>query len=204
MLDSMKEYILLQRTGINPEDVESGFKRSLERDFNMFKMYLPESLSSVLDIGCGLGGIDLLIYEYYNPRCEVNLHLFDKTEKKDIFYGFNQEYCFYNDLGVAKDFLILNGVNPKNIVTYEVGEASPFIKNNKYDLIISLVSWGFHYPISKYILEVAYHIQDDGLLILDIRKGVSGEAELQNYFEDIQIIESHRKYNTYKCTKKIM
>jgi SAM-dependent methyltransferase len=198
LLDSMKQYILLQRTEINPENVAAGFEKSLKRDFNSVKPYLPEKCDHVLDIGCGLGGIDLLIYQHYG---KVNIHLFDKSERKDVFYGFNKEYCFYNDLAMAEDLLTINGIGINNIFTYEAGEASPFIR--KYNLIISLISWGFHYPVTKYLTEVTQCMQGDSVLILDIRKGVGGETQLEKYFEDVKIIQEHRKYNRIKCTKKI-
>lgn len=38
------------------------------------------------------------------------------------------------------------------------------------DLVISLVSWGFHFPVSTYLDQVHDLLREGGRLILDLRK----------------------------------
>jgi len=64
-------------------------------------------------------------------------------------------------------------------------------------LVISTLSWGFHYPISTYIKSVFNLLNDKGLLILDLRKGETSNEELRKLLENfnIEIINSKRKYH---------
>src|ERR1035438_286721 len=80
-------YLLLQRSrlmteyGINEESEESFITKQLsvmfDKDFNLIKPPLPKVANNILDIGCGIGIINLYIYEHYNKI--PNFYLMDKT-----------------------------------------------------------------------------------------------------------------------------
>ena len=77
------------------------------------------------------------------------------------------------------------------------------IDADSIDVIISTISWGFHYPIKLYIESVHNLLRSDGVLIVDIRKDRGGIDELIKLFEVI-VINDNRKFQTVKCIKKIL
>lgn len=82
----------------------------------------------------------------------------------------------------------MNGVNKKNLALYNAGNDE--FPTKQFDLIISLLSWGFHYPIETY-LEKAKKIKN-GILILDIRNGTDQIETLKDNFNTIKVIEETR------------
>jgi hypothetical protein len=85
----------------------------------------------------------------------------------------NRWAFFYNNLDLSERFLRLNGL--KNNITI-LNPDSNFNDIKEVDIIISLISWGFHYPISTYIDIVNNIISKDGLVILDIRHSILNES----------------------------
>jgi len=55
-----------------PEKLEA-YERNILRDFATIKPYLPDTLVSVLDIGCSMGGIDILLAQYRDSIALINL-----------------------------------------------------------------------------------------------------------------------------------
>lgn len=182
------EFLIPQRTrltteySLNEESTEKQINSALTtmmlKDYDMIKNYLSTNVKNILDIGCGLGLIDIALYHHYNKN--TRLHLLDKTNsisKDTSVRGFNKEYIFYNSMDATKDTLLSNGVNSNDIFTYEADPKNiSLLKNNKYDLILSLLSCGWHYSIETYIDLIKSTLSEDGLLILDIRHN-TGQLE---------------------------
>jgi SAM-dependent methyltransferase len=156
----------------------------------MISNYLPADASSVLDIGCGLGLIDLAIYKHYKDNCK--LYLLDKTNSIDentSVRGFNQKYIFYNSLDSTKTTLADNGVLLQDINTFEVSdEAVEELSNRQFDIILSLLSCGWHYPIETYVNLIKKSLKPEGLLILDIRHDTGQLEYAKEHFELLHTI----------------
>ena len=89
----------------------------------------------------------------------------------------------------TKETLVDNGVDEKHISVYEVSDENlTIVKNKKYDLIISLLSCGWHYSISVYLDLIKESLNDDGLIILDIRKNTDEFSLALEHFELISEI----------------
>lgn len=142
--------------------------------------YLPPTADAVLDIGCGMAGIDVLLWRLYRPR----LFLLDGTGMAAVRTGFHGTLEWYNSMPIARKLLELNGVPTSRIV-----EGTPA----RCDLAISLLSWGFHYPVSTYLPLVKTVLSPGGRLILDIRKGTDGLAALEADFEMVGTVSSGGK-----------
>jgi SAM-dependent methyltransferase len=146
--------------------------------FKSFKSVLPEKPTRVLDIGCGLGGIDVLVSNYY--RHEVELHLLDAdcfSDKRS--YGYKEESEYYCDLNKTRNFLLANRVPWTNIyITNILQELFP---SGPFDLIMSFSSWGFHYPISRYLDDVRRVSHPQTRLVLDLRRGAVDLKELAQF-----------------------
>jgi SAM-dependent methyltransferase len=189
------EFLVPQRTRINTEylptnesseeEIANALEKMFMKDYDMIREYLPKDASNILDIGCGLGLINIPLYNHYNTA--VNLHLLDKTNSissNQSVRGFNKEYVFYNSMDATRDILTSNGVLNENVHTYEVSKESiEQLYKIKYDLIISLLSCGWHYSIETYMDLIKNTLSPNGVLVLDIRHDTNQLEYAKDNFE---------------------
>ncbi|HVB19805.1 MAG TPA: class I SAM-dependent methyltransferase [Candidatus Paceibacterota bacterium] len=174
------------------------FTKDMEREYESIKAILPENPSTILDIGCGVAGIDVMLARHYRERGRnVDFYLLDKTELNDrVYYGLEKTASYYNSLDVARDLLVANGVRKEMIHTQEVTRA-PMFPGVQFDIVLSLISWGFHYPVETYLDEVYTLLKPGGELIIDIRKGSIGEKPIQGKFTKASTVvkdaQKHRR-----------
>jgi len=140
--ESAEKWIKIQRTKLTKPYAEAVYD-----DYKEIEPFLPKDVNTILDIGCGLAGIDVFLRERY-PNATIMLKDGDGME---VFYGWNERCKFYNSILATEEFLKANGVE----AFWHCGEM-------KADLVISLYSWGFHYPLSTYDVS--------GYIIADLRK----------------------------------
>jgi|688.fasta_scaffold276093_3 SAM-dependent methyltransferase len=194
------EFLLPQRTRLateysltensTNEEFNSSLTTMMLKDYDMICNHLPKNVDNILDIGCGLGLIDIALYHHYEKN--VNLYLLDKTNsisKDTSIRGFNKDYVFYNSMDATKETLSDNGVNIDNINSYEVSDTSINELNQyKFDLIVSLLSCGWHYSIQTYIDLIKNTLTEDGVLILDIRHNTDQLDFIQQHFDLVATI----------------
>ena len=174
--------------------ITQGFLASLQADFEDIENHLPLDPRRILDIGCGIGGIDVLLNDHYRPN-GVHFHLLDKSSlAENVFYDFHDQAAFYNSLNLAHDFLKLNGVAESSVTCQEATSDNRIHFDPGFGLIISLISWGFHYPVTVYLAEVARVLAPTGALILDVRKGTTGLQDLRSCFSDVRVISEKPKF----------
>lgn len=176
------------------DKIKTAFSKNIADEYSLIKKYLPEKAESILDIGCGVAGIDILLSRHYNN--DVDIFLIDKTTiDKKVYYNFEKRGSFYNSLQISKSVLILNGVDNDRIHLQEATENNEIKFSHKFDIIISLFSCGFHYPVSTYLDEIYRKLSNkDGILILDIRKNTNGEKDIEKKFGNYQIICEGEKH----------
>ena len=199
MTDEMVEIMKLQRTGaVKAADPVHVFQKNLEEDFDMIAPHLPANVKNILDIGCGIGGIDLYLWRYY--RC--GLSLMDKNEvEKEIKYGYRSETSAYNKLDLTREFLKMNGVDGE-VYAYEAHTGWKF--PCRFDVILSLISCGFHYPVDTYLNMISDYLHPWGVVILDVRKH-SGQIEtLKRQFKNVHTIKDFEKHERVKCYENIV
>ncbi|GEM_PF-581105 len=186
-----------------PQRTRKLFSLDMEREYDIIKKYLPSHPNYILDIGCGVAGIDIMLHKHYISMVDLpHFYLLDKSEvNSKVYYGLEKEAAYYNSLDIAKQLLMVNGLMESHIHTQEV-TGSPMFPGTQFDLVISLISWGFHYPTSTYIDEVYNNISTGGALIIDVRKGTEGESQLEKKFGSIQIIFEAKKYRRILVYKK--
>ena len=185
---------------LNSGQIKDLYQADMEAEFDSIIDHLPTCLNNVLDIGCGIGGIDALIAAHY--KYNINVFLIDKSVvDKDLHYGYDAKGSCYNSLTYSKKFLTDNGVPNDRIFLQEANEKNTIVFDARFDLIISLISWGFHYPVQTYLDFVYKQLATDGLLIIDVRKGTSGIDELKAIFERTSIIKDYPKYVRIKAQK---
>jgi len=170
-------------------------------EFEALRLHLPARCASILDVGCGVAGIDALLYRHFaasSPR----IHLLDKTVTSDrIYYGFKGTAAFYNSLDVARALLRANGVPGDRITIHEAAPDFSVAPDQELDLVISLISWGFHYPVATYLDPVHALLAADGRLILDVRGGTDGEEEVRQRFGAVRVIEERPRHRRLLAMK---
>jgi len=139
-----------------------------------------------LDIGCGVAGIDVLLSQHYNGNVEI--FLIDKTKvDKKLYYNFEKRGSFYNSLQISKSILTANGVNRNKIHLQEATENNEIRFNQNFDIVISLISWGFHYLVSTYLDRVYIKMNKNGIRIIDVRKNTNSEKDIEKNLAIIKL-----------------
>ena len=132
---------------------QGDYQKDIQNDFETIEPFLPKKVGSILDIGCGMAGIDVFLKRKYPS---ARLELLDGDGKNDK-YGFSPRYEPYSSKNATEAMLEANGIACDK--WYEAGTTEAL----KADLIVSILSWGFHYPLSTY--KVSEYC------IADLRKG---------------------------------
>lgn len=191
----LKANLFLSKNGIKKE-----YHKDMVSEYESIKNELPITIENVLDIGSGIAGLDVLISTHYKNKIEICL--LDKSSiDKDLHYGFEKRGSFYNSLSLAKKVLVNNGTPENNIFLQEATDDNAINFNKKFDLIISIISWGFHYPVDTYLDEVFNKLNVGGILIIDVRKESNGQEQLVNKFGNCKIVKEFTKHNRLKLVK---
>ena len=180
-------------------EIENKVERLFESEFNSIKEYLPQNLKNIMDVGCGLGIIDIFLNRFYQKN--LNFYLLDKNKiDKKIKYGFSQDYESYNDLEETRNLLLNNDLNENSINIIDVDKKIEI--KQKIDLVISLKSMGYHYPFENYLKLFSNCCTKQTTFIFDI----SGNQNhlLEDYFEEIQLIHEEKSIHPLKrlCCRK--
>lgn len=168
--------------------IKSAIEKMIKRDYDMIENFLPSSASNILDIGCGLGLINIALGDKYK---NCNFHMLDKTQEleNEKISGFNEKYTFYNSLEATKVMLNKNGIDESNIFLYEVEEENVnILKNKKFDIILSFLSCGWHYSVLEYKELILSSLNDDGLVILDIRHNTNELEKAQEFLTLVDFV----------------
>ena len=187
---------------ISQIEIENKINEEFIKEFNSIKKYLPNAPKNILDIGCGLGVINIFLNEFYSQKS--NFTLVDKNYiDKKVAYGFNNNSESYNKLEITKDFLKLNRLKEKQLELINADES--FVINKKYELIISLFSMGYHYSIDNYIDIIKKISTKKTRVIFDLSMEYNELNKVKGYFGKVIIIkkddEVKQNYLRLLCTE---
>ena len=65
-------------SNLDKERVKKAYIADMNNDYETLKDHLPDTCRSILDIGCGVGGIDVLLFNHYDDE-NIRFFLLDKT-----------------------------------------------------------------------------------------------------------------------------
>ena len=172
-------------------DAENLFKNEIDT----FKDFLPRYCKNIMDIGCGLGIINILLNKFYNDK--ISFYLLDKNRiDKKIKYGFSSNYESYNDLNETKRILLENNISESNLFLFDVEKDIQI--NSKIDLVISLKSMGYHYPFETYLQLLGKCCNENTIFIFDVNVDTFDEIISKKYFENIETIYEEKSIHSLK------
>jgi SAM-dependent methyltransferase len=185
------------------KQIAKSFEADMHSEYTRIAGDLPANARAILDIGCGVAGIDVLLSEHY--RNQTDIYLLDKTAiDSRVYYGFEGRGSVYNSLALSQEILELNDVPKERIHTMEATDDNtlPAVSGG-FDLVISLISWGFHYPVKTYIQQVYDALRPGGVLIFDIRSGTNGEDDVDFVFGSHSVVYESGKVLRIKAVKPV-
>ena len=177
------------------------YREEVQIDWDGIASFLPEEVHNSLDIGCGIGGVNEFIYRRFSESNSISVTLADRDGvSRRIRYEMSDNPSIYNSLSHSVDYLTSVGVSLDAIRTIDLN-VSQLPEDESFDLIVSLISLGFHYPVDVYLDYLANHLNDRGVLILDCRSDSGGIELLERYFNVVKIIEASFMARV-ACTKR--
>ena len=160
----------------------------IKNEFDSIIKYLPKNATNIMDIGCGIGLIDIFINNHYT-NCQ-KFYLLDKNSiDNKVVYGFSENYESYNLNNITKNFLINNNIKESKLNLIDV-DSDFYIKPKSIDLCISLVSMGYHYPLSIYLETIKEVSNENTVFIFDIATEYQDLDNVKKYFSKVEIIET--------------
>jgi SAM-dependent methyltransferase len=150
--------------------------------------FLPTIVESILDIGCGLAGIDILLSKHYN---QPELFLLDNSEVSEkVVYGYDRCREYYSSFEATEALLKANYIKNYNLIDIKSNSLPMF---EKIDFVISLLSCGYHYPVTEYLGYIKTILSETGSLIIDIREDTDGIHIVKKLFPEIREISHYNK-----------
>lgn len=189
-------YLVAQRGALDdmradPSLWASRYADVINAEFLRMRPHLPARCSRILDVGSGLGGIDILLNRHYGGECDITL-LDGVSDPPEV----DLHRKTFNSMAVAEEFLRLNGV--RNFSYIDANDAHR-ICNGEKDLIISCKSWCFHYAPEKYLDLAASACHAETVIFIDLRYGKAAwRQELEREFRFDQKIYDGLKFDTWK------
>ena len=167
--------------------VAAGYSRMIRQDYEMIRPHLPVRARRVLDVGSGLAGLDVALFRHYRDEPELVLYLLDRSSGSLPDYGFAVRDEYYNALELSRRVLESNGVPPESFRILDTGNGDG-VPDGPLDLVVSIASWGFHYPVATYLDDVHRALGPGGRLILDVRLGHGQREQLASRFDNVVVI----------------
>jgi SAM-dependent methyltransferase len=180
-------------------------EEKVRQDYDAMAPWLPESVSSILDIGCGYAHIDDYLLRHYGGA-GLDLHLLDGDE--DI-----------QPIAKERTGYLVKTPRPwrnRNVAIERLQKAFPECRVHGHpadpsltipcDLIISRRSWGHHYPIKAYIGLADRSLRPGGRIITDIRLGRGRDSDNLEAFRScrFKIIAENIEVRSMKCRRIVL
>lgn len=150
----------------DPQEAKRLYGELIYQYFLGMEPYFPKKVDSIIEVGCGLATIEVFIKRKYP---DAHLSLLDGTGENIVKRdtpeevgqgGWQETLAPYNSRAHTEMLLNANGVTVDRWISIGTTE------HLKADLILSMASWGLHYPFANY--------DADGFVICDLRRTHEG------------------------------
>ena len=143
-----------------------------------------KKIGHITDIGPGHSLSEIFLFEHY----QCSFHLVD-IESNDLHHhDFNSEGAGYGSLEKSIDLLAANGVPREKIEATNPQKVS--LKPISTDLLISLYSCGFHYPLDTYEDFIRGALGENGIAVMDVARQPSEHQAMSRLFSETRIIKN--------------
>jgi hypothetical protein len=163
--DECIPFIRMQHSRFNavkvpdPQEAKRRYAALIYEYFLGMEPHFPARVDTILEIGCGLATIEVFIKRKF-PAAHLAL-LDGDIVTRDGGGSYSDNPDIYNSRAHTEMLLAANGVKVDR--WYDVGMKEPL----KADFIMSMASWGYHYPFAVYPVE--------GFVICDLRRANEGK-----------------------------
>lgn len=170
------------------------FDRLQRQRFASILDYLPAKPGPrILDVGGGLGGIDVLLSRHYGGLAHV--WLLDGVAGPAVVDAHDKPF---NDMEVSRAFLAANGVDLAGFWTPRAALTKPEAHYRTalgFDLVVSFAAWGFHIGPGIYAETISAITRSDAVIILDVRRDRRDWRDtLERWFRFVGVCEEGTKY----------
>ena len=171
--ENLRKYVELQMLhlrGLSESDFRTELSLTLQRHWNKknkFGLFEFDKTVNILDIGSGVGFLDILLSKYLNNGSKF--YLVDESRFTPVATQFKSEESFYNDWSVFEDLVEHSEVSRNDFTLLSTTDDWP----EKLDIIMSNHSYMFHYPKELYWSKVIKRVTSNkcrlGFDILNIK-----------------------------------
>ena len=151
---------------------------------------MPPEPGHILDVGCGFGGLALVLALHYGPGPAFHL-----VEQRAIpggeFSRPDAGAAALDALACARQFLLANGVADECVRTI-ASDQPERLDDRRYDLVLSFRAWGYVFPIETYLERVLARLAPGARLIVDMHKARGGLAALQKHLPTARLIDDRQ------------
>lgn len=182
-------FLMRQRTRLQ-RIVSKEYFEMMHKEFVSMVPHLPATANRILDIGGGLGGIDIHLSRHYGNQPEI--HMLDRIGiDEETYFGYEEVASKYNDPEETRAYLGKGGVPEDQFYFWDADKSLEGLSDGgmQFDVILSLKSWCFHYPYSTYEDLVSKILAPGGVMFVDVR------------LDSDQIEEIERTFHVVKKTK---
>lgn len=162
-------------------------------DFFNLLAFLPGNLKSILNIGAGIGYLDVILFQLYKK--DIHQFFIEKKaydEENSLVDGIRKLSKTINPLSLLDKNLKLNKIN-----NYKIFSSENFTNELNdiplpIDLILSLRSWCFLYDIDIYYNDLKEISNNDTYIITDV--SLDRTEEFKSKFIPLKQIQTFKYY----------
>lgn len=176
------------------DEVLALYQREMQAEFDALYPHLPAGVRSVADIGAGLGLLDLAFGRAYGAA----LHLVDIETTSHRYHLYAERAAGYSRLEGARRMLVRNGIGPGDIVVTNPTRTN--LEPIGYDVVVSLLAMGFHFPCETYRGFVERGLRSGGVCVFDHRNGTD-QSEFLALFESVETVATYPKFRRLVCRR---
>jgi SAM-dependent methyltransferase len=193
-------YLVIQRGALDdmrgePQVWIDRYAQALQSEYWSMEPYLPAVCHSILDVGSGMGGIDILLARHYGEGIRVTL-----MDGIDDLADMEWHSRTFNSMTVAKAFLAANQVLEVDLI--DANDPGRRL-SRYYDLVVSLKAWCFHIEPAEHLKVIAEAMHPGATLIVDVRRDrPEWEAQLCEHFQEVHVIYPGLKFRTIQYRRR--
>ncbi len=178
--DEAFDYLAIQRGRISRlrHDRErwlEALKASAFADYESLRRRLPKEKPRVLDVGGGLGLIEIILDRHYGGNLDVTIC--DGVDDPPKMISHDRTF---SHAGVAQRFMWSNGFT--GTTSFCTPSALMGALGHRFDLVLSIQAWGFHFPPEPMLAHVRRLAAHQARVIVDVRLGRDWERQFQCTF----------------------